>query len=148
MKLIKVSGYLVEVDGQTKENIEFFLNGHFYTQQLHVEESEIFEDERVLEPNCDLAHLEEHFNHSIDVGFDRPLPQRGENWKHFKEGNIVYILGVAEDTEFHEKSVIYQHIDGTIWSRPLSMFMSEVDMEKYPDAKQKYRFEKVNKNEI
>ena len=144
MKLFKISGYLLEANAQTIENLEWTMNRQFDTRQLHIEESEQFDsDDRLDDENCDLAFLEEHFNHSAKNEFDRDLPMPREIWRHFKEGKLVRIVGIAEGTEYHEKSVIYVAEDGSMWSRPLDMFMSLVDREKYPDAKQKYRFKRV-----
>ncbi len=62
-------------------------------------------------------------------------------YRHFK-GNIITVLYLAKDTETLEDLVVYEH-DNQIWVRPKKMFLSEVDHEKYPDVKQKYRFEEI-----
>ena len=77
-----------------------------------------------------------------NMQFDRPLPTKGEKYKHFKLGKIVTVIGLSRHTETEEITVVYEY-EGTIWNRSLEMFMSEVDKEKYPNVSQKYRFEKV-----
>ena len=54
------------------------------------------------------------------------------------------MLAIAEHTETSELFVVYQALyNSRVYVRPYDMFVSEVDKEKYPRAKQEYRFELV-----
>lgn len=82
---------------------------------------------------------------------NRAIPKPGEIWHHFKNKDYK-ILAVGHHSETGEKMVVYRlyllttnvdDIEPCI--RPLEMFMSEVDHEKYPDVEQTYRFERAEK---
>jgi hypothetical protein len=63
-------------------------------------------------------------------------------YKHFK-GDYYLVKDIVIDSETKGEMVLYEGLYGEClrYVRPLDMFLSEVDHEKYPNVKQKYRFE-------
>ena len=71
-------------------------------------------------------------------------------YKHFK-GHTYKVIAIGYDSENYNEDdpsksrlVVYQNVENNeVWVRPYDMFNSLVDKNKYPDIKQKYRFELV-----
>ncbi len=76
--------------------------------------------------------------------------QIGKKYKHFK-GHLYKVIDIVLDCNTNnldnpDKVVIYQDQNNLElkWARSYEEFASEVDHVKYPDVKQKYRFEEVD----
>jgi hypothetical protein len=84
----------------------------------------------------------------------------GDVVRHFKRETVTEdeakankylykIVAIAEHTETKEMMVVYQALYGDfrMYVRPYEMFMGKVDHDKYPNIRQKYRFEKISNDE-
>lgn len=152
-KLLKVSFYIgsndyVMREKDMKKALDFIkesFGAKMY--QTHIISSLPIEGEApgyLQSENCDLALLEQHFDTEAKV-IEYPFPIiPGMLFRHFK-GKTVKIQGLANHTEFpSQRFVVYEDdITGWVWARPLEMFCSRVDKEKYPDVAQEYRFEPI-----
>ena len=79
----------------------------------------------------------------------------GDIIQHFKretvdQNSMQYLyefIGIATHSETHDRVVVYRALYGDkgLFVRPYEMFMEEVDQVKYPEIRQKYRFEKIEK---
>jgi len=58
---------------------------------------------------------------------------------------LYEIVGCAMDTESEKDVMVYRALYGSrqMYVRPMGMFLSAVDRQKYPGVKQEYRFEIV-----
>ena len=74
----------------------------------------------------------------------------GSIYKHFKNKYYI-VLDIVNDCESnnekeYRKIVIYKALyeEYKVWARNYNDFISEVHHNKYPEIKQKYRFEEIN----
>ena len=96
------------------------------------------------EPEPEPEAEEEELKRDIYVG--DIVQHFKREWVSSDTSEYLYkVLAFAQHTETGERLVIYQALYAPfkVCARPYAMFMSEVDREKYPDIRQKYRFEKV-----
>ncbi|MCI9032766.1 MAG: DUF1653 domain-containing protein [Lachnospiraceae bacterium] len=75
----------------------------------------------------------------------REYPKPQEIYRHFK-GNCYQVITLARNVEDGEKMIVYQQLYAPfeICVRPLERFMRKIDVRKYPNETQVYRFERID----
>ena len=146
-----------------KEIYNCVVDGNVYYAFKEINEDEVVSygittitDEKVLESLLEL--LNSQYNNTLkDIiwistcyikveEYDLPnirLEQMiGHVVRHFK-GNEYLVIGIGKNTETEEDLIIYKALygDNITYARPKDMFLSKVDKDKYPEAKQEYRVE-------
>lgn len=133
-------------------DIDVTMNGlHCYLPDFNISDSRSTETESYIDLEITSSYQDSVYDVTI-----------GGNYRHFK-GHMATVITVAKHSETDEPLVVYYchpepevssgglqtysayelaHVAG-IYARPLSMFLSEVDHEKYPDVEQKMRFELI-----
>ncbi len=81
-------------------------------------------------------------NKEIDIITILEDKNKATTFHHFK-GNDYKIITIGKDSDNLKEVVIYQGLydNNPVWIREYNDFFSEVDRNKYPNIKQKYRFE-------
>jgi hypothetical protein len=94
-------------------------------------------------------HVYDYFESGDIVRHFKRELQTAEDLRKNPNLYLYEIVGVANHTETTEPLMIYKALyqidqrgNYKLYARPLDMFMSRVDTKKYPNIKQKYRFEK------
>lgn len=122
-----------------------------YSTMCNMRKDDLIDYIRTLEHNYNVAvafnqqQAENFLELCGKCGSSRKV-RTGGTYRHFK-GKCYMVIGLARHTESGEVLVIYADDEGETWARPKGEFLSEVDREKYPDAKQKYRFEPVEESD-
>lgn len=80
---------------------------------------------------------------------ERQSIHAGDIYRHFR-GNFYQIVTVGKHADSLEEYVVYQALYGTfeVYIRSIQDFFAVLDKNQYQEAQQKYRFERVGKDEL
>lgn len=145
-KIFRLSCFLIDKTGLTSiDDVKASIGNILCSSRhVHLEEAEMKSDDFTVlaDPNCDLAECQKYFDNTGTTEMNKRPVKVGEVYRHFK-GKLVKVIAISQDSEVPGRYNVVYNCGLGCFNRPYDMFVSEVDHIKYPDVKQKYRFEKV-----